>query len=86
MTITIITTSNYYSGSELIYTSTKRKTEEHKMNTTYTFTKDGKKYSAKGSNRFDAQLKIEVAYGISLEGAKFEEVYKLRTICTGTVR
>ena len=56
------------------------------MNTTYTFTKDGKKYSTNGSNRFDAQLKIEVAYGISLEGAKFEEIYKLRTVRTGIVR
>ena len=55
------------------------------MNTTYTFTKDGKKYSARGNNRFEAQLNIEVAYGISLEGAKYEEIYKLRTVSTGTV-
>jgi len=56
------------------------------MNTTYTFTKNGKKYSARGSNRFDAQVSIEAAYGISLEGAKFEEIYKLRTVRTGIVR
>ena len=60
--------------------------EDQRMNTTYTFTKDGKKYSARGNNRFEAQLNIEVAYGISLEGAKYEEIYKLRTVSTGTVR
>lgn len=56
------------------------------MNTNYTFTKNGKKYSAKGDNRFDAQFNIELAYHISLKGAKYEEIYKLRTVATGTVR
>ena len=56
------------------------------MNTTYTFKKNGKSYSAKGSNRFDAQLSIELAYHIDLTGATFEEVYKLRVVRTGTVR
>lgn len=56
------------------------------MHNTYTFTKDGKKYSSKANNRFDAQLNIEITYGISLEGATFEEIYKLRTVRTGIVR
>ena len=55
-------------------------------NTHYTFTKDGKTYSAAGANRFDAQLSIELAYGIDLKGATFEEVYKLRVVRTGKVR
>ena len=56
------------------------------MNTTYTFTtKDGSRYSAKGNNRFDAQQAIELAYQISLKGARFEETYKLRTVRTGRV-
>ena len=57
------------------------------MNTTYTFiTKGGKTYSAGGDNRFDAQLNIEVSFGIDLKGATFQEVYKLRVVRTGTVR
>ena len=54
--------------------------------TTYTFKKNGKAYSADGNNRFDAQLKIELAFGIDLSGAIFEEVYKLRVVRTGKVR
>ena len=54
--------------------------------TTYTFKKNGKKYSAAGNNRFDAQESIELAFGIDLTGATFEEVYKLRVVRTGTVR
>lgn len=53
--------------------------------TTYTFKKDGKNYSA-ANNRFEAQDKIELAFGISLKGATFEEVYKLRVVRTGTVK
>ena len=53
------------------------------MHTTYTFTKDGKTYSAKAANRFEAQEAIELAYRIDLKGAKFEEIYKLRVIRTG---
>ena len=34
--------------------------------TTYTFRKDGKAYSANAKNRFEAQEKIELAFGISL--------------------
>ena len=68
------------------------------MHTTYTFKKNGKAYSAKANNRFEAQdqielafgisLKdqIELAFGISLKGATFEEVYKLRVVRTGKVR
>ena len=55
-------------------------------NTHYTFTKDGKTYSAAGKNRFDAQLKIELAWGISLEGATWTEIYKLNTIASGIVK
>lgn len=55
--------------------------------THYTFiTSDGKKYSANGANRFDAQLSIELMFGISLVGAKFEEVYKNHVVRTGVVR
>ena len=56
------------------------------MNTIYTFEKNGKKYSSKANNRFEAQLTIELANGITLEGAKFEEIYKLRTVRIGIVR
>ena len=55
-------------------------------NTIYTFRKDGKTYSVTGQNRIDAQDKIEMAFHISLLGATFEEVYKLRVVRTGTVR
>jgi hypothetical protein len=54
--------------------------------THYTFTKDGKKYSANGKNRFEAQDNIELQFGINLKGATFEEVYKTRTVYTGIVR
>ena len=54
--------------------------------TTYTFRKDGKAYSANAKNRFEAQEKIELAFGISLSGATFEEIYKLRVVRTGKVR
>ena len=57
-----------------------------KSNTTYTFTtSDGKSYSASGKNRFEAQQRIELACGINLDGARFAEIYKLRTIRTGRV-
>lgn len=56
-----------------------------KTNTTYTFTKDGKRYSANGKNRFEAQESIELAWGISLKDAKYEEINKLRTVRTGRV-
>ena len=55
-------------------------------NTTYKFYKDGESYYAKGNNRIDAQDKIEFAFGISLKGATFEEIYKLRVVRTGKVR
>ena len=55
-------------------------------NTTYTFRKDGKAYSANAKNRFEAQDQIELVFGISLSGATFEEIYKLRVTRTGTVR
>lgn len=53
--------------------------------TTYRFTKNGKTYSAGGNNRFEAQNHIELAYDISLNGATFEEIWKLRVIRTGKV-
>lgn len=56
-------------------------------NTHYTFTtKDDKAYSATGKNRFDAQLKIELAWGISLTGATWTEIYKLCTVASGIVK
>ena len=56
------------------------------MHTIYTFKKNGKAYSAKADNRFEAQDQIELAFGISLKGATFEEVYKLRVVRTGKVK
>ena len=56
------------------------------MNTSYTFYKDGKKYSSKGANLFEAQENIELQWGISLKGATFEEMYKLRVVRTGKVK
>lgn len=56
------------------------------MKTTYTFRKNGKAYSAKANNRFEAQDQLELAFGISLSGAAFEEVYKKRVVRTGKVR
>ena len=55
------------------------------MNMTYRFTKNGKVFTGRGANRFDAQAQIELAFQIDLTGATFEEVYKLRVIRTGTV-
>lgn len=60
--------------------------KEAKMHTIYTFKKNGKAYSAKADNRFEAQDQIELAFGISLKGATFEEVYKLRVVRTGKVK
>ena len=56
------------------------------MNTYYTFTKDGKAYSAAGANRFDAQSKIELAFQISLAGATWTQFYKLRAVASGIVK
>lgn len=53
--------------------------------TTYRFTKNGKTYTASGNNRFEAQLHIEIVQGISLAGATFEEIWKLKVIRTGRV-
>ena len=55
-------------------------------NTTYTFKKNGKTYYANGNNRIEAQESIELAFGISLKGATFEEIYKLRVVRTGKCR
>ena len=56
-------------------------------NTTYPFiTRDGKKYSHGGNNRFEAQQAIEFAFRVDLTGATYEKVYKLRVVRTGTVR
>ena len=43
------------------------------MHTTYTFKKNGKAYSAKANNRFEAQEQIELAFGISLKGATLQK-------------
>jgi len=56
------------------------------MHTTYIFKKNGKVYNTKANNRFEAQDQIELMFGISLKGAAFEEVYKLRVVRTGKVR
>lgn len=54
--------------------------------TTYRFTINGKTYTAKGDNRFEAQNKIELANNINLNGATFEEVWKLKVVRTGIVK
>ena len=55
-------------------------------NTTYTFIKNGNRYSTIANNLYEAQLKIEVAFQISLKGAAYRELYKLRTVRIGTVK
>lgn len=55
-------------------------------NTTWTFKKNGKAYSANGKNRFEAQDKLEMQFRIDLTGAAFKEIYKLRVIRTGIVK
>lgn len=55
------------------------------MNTIYRFTKCGKTYSASGSDRFEAQMNVELQWHINLVGASYEEIYKLRVIRKGTV-
>ena len=70
----------------VIYRLPKNKEDEDMKRTTYTFKKDGKNYSAAANNRFEAQDQIELAFGISLSGATFEEINKLRVTRTGTVR
>ncbi len=57
------------------------------MNTHYTFvTKDGKFYSTRGANRFDAQAKIELACRVDLTGATWTMFYKLKAVESGIVK
>ena len=56
------------------------------MNTFYRFYLNGITYNATGANRFEAQGNAERANGIDLTGARFEEVYKLRTVRTGIIK
>ena len=72
----------------VIYRLPKRKTKTHAeeknmKRTTYTFKKDGKTYSTTANNRLEARDNIEIRFGISLSGATYEEVYKLRVVRTG---
>ena len=55
-------------------------------NTIYRFTKAGHTYSVNGQNRFDAQAHAELIFQVDLNGATFEEIYKLRVVRTGIVR
>lgn len=57
-----------------------------KNNTFYEFEKNGKKYTAAGKNRYEAQADIEIANGIDLTGATFTEIYKLRVMRKGIVK
>lgn len=55
--------------------------------THYVFTtKEGRTYRAEGLNRFDTQLKIELACHIDLKGATWTEIYKLREVRSGIVK
>lgn len=56
------------------------------MNMKYRFTKNGKEYYATGDNRFDAQLKIELATGKKLNGGEYAEIYKNKVIKTGMIK
>ena len=60
--------------------------KEDNMNTFYRFHLNGITYNATGANRFDAQGNAERASGIDLTGARYEEIYKLKTVRTGIVR
>lgn len=53
--------------------------------TTYRFTKNGKTYTADGNNRFEARNKIELAHGIDLSGATFEQIINNKVYRTGKV-
>lgn len=44
------------------------------MNMMYRFRKNGKEYFAKGENRFDAQLNVELATGKKLNGGEYAEI------------
>ena len=57
-----------------------------KNNTFYEFEKNGKKYTAAGANRYEAQNAIEIANGVDLTGARFAEIYKLAVVRTGIVK
>lgn len=57
-----------------------------KNNTFYQFEKNGKKYTATGKNRYEAQDTIELANGIDLTGAEFTEIYKLQVVRVGIVK
>lgn len=54
--------------------------------TTYTFRLNDREYSAAGKNRFEAQYSIELKYQISLSGAIYKEIYKLKVVRTGKVK
>ena len=54
--------------------------------TTYTFRLNDREYSAAGKNRFEAQDSIELKYQISLSGAIYKEIYKLKVVRTGKVK
>ena len=57
-----------------------------KNNTFYQFEKNGKKYTATGKNRYEAQAEIEIANGLDLTGATFTEIYKLQVVRMGIVK
>lgn len=51
----------------------------------YNFYKNGHKYSATGDNAFSAKLDAETRFHVDLDGAKYEQYFKMRVIDTGTV-
>ncbi len=52
----------------------------------YRFTKDGKRYTAFGKNRLEAQWDAELAFGVDLRGAEYEDICKLRVVRRGIVK
>lgn len=51
----------------------------------YNFYKNGNKYSACGDNVFSAKLDAETRFRVDLDGAKYEQYFKMRVIRAGTV-
>ena len=63
-----------------------REGDRMKNNTFYEFVKNGKKYTAAGANRYEAQNAIEIANGVDLTGATFTEFYKLAPVRKGIIK
>ena len=52
----------------------------------YRFTKNNHRYSVRGNNRIDAQANAEITFGVKLNGAMYEEIYRGKVIKQGFVK